>query len=151
MRMTILAALALAIPTVVVADEIADAVKARQDHFKARGQAIGVLAAMAKGEAEYDAAKAQEAADKLVELANEDISGLWPAGSSSEDLPGVSRALPAIWMEGSKVGEIGAKFAPAAEALQEAAGQGKAEMAGALGGVGQVCQECHKSYQQEKK
>lgn len=150
MRKIILTALALSIPTLVFADEITDAIKARQDHFKARGQAVGVLASMAKGETDYDAAAAQEAADKLVALANEDISGLWPAGSSSEDLPGVTRALPAIWAEGSRIGEIGAKFGPATEALQAAAGQGKAEMAAALGGVGAVCQECHKSYQAEK-
>ncbi len=151
MRKLILAAVMLAIPAVAVADEIADAVKARQDHMKGYGKNIGELAKMAKGEMDYDATAAQAAADAIAELAAKDQSGYWLPGSSSDDLPGVSRALPALWTDGAKLGEIGGKFGPAVAALQASAGAGQGEMAAALGGVGQVCSECHKAFQQEKK
>ncbi len=147
MRKTLLAVIALSIPTVVVADEIADALTARQDNMKGRGEAVNELAKMAKGEIGYDPALAQQSADRLVELISVNMSGMWPEGSSSEDLPGKSRALPALWADGAKVGEIAGKLGPAAALLKEEAGKGQAEMTAALAPVGQVCTECHKAFQ----
>ena len=151
MRKTIIATIVLAIPTFVAAQSLDDAVKARQEHMKSYGKSIGLLAKMAKGEVDYDSAQAQAAADMIVELTQKDQSGYWLPGTSSDDMPGVSRALPAIWAEGSKIGEVAGKLPPAALALQEVAGTGRSEMAGGLGAVGNSCNECHKSFQQEKK
>lgn len=151
MRKIIIAAIALSLPTLAVADELADAVKARQEHMKTYGKNIGMLAKMAKGEMEYDAAAAQAAADVLVEYSTKDQSGYWLPGTSSEDMPGVSYALPALWSsDGAKAGEIGKEFVMNAAALQEAAGAGQGEMGKALGAVGKNCSDCHKSFQAKK-
>ncbi len=150
MRKMILAAIALSIPTIVAADAMTDAVKARQDHMKGYGQSVGQLAKMAKGEMDYDAAAAQKAADMIVELSTKDQSGYWLPGTSSEDMPGVSYAKPALWTDGAKAGEFGGALVKAAAALQAVAGSGKGEMAQALGGVGQNCSGCHKVYQAKK-
>ena len=151
MRKLIIAAIVLALPTVGGAQSADEAVKARQDHMKSYGQSIGLLAKMAKGEVEYNPAEAQAAADTIAELSQKDQSGYWLPGTSTDDMPGVSRALPAIWVEGSNIGEIAGKLPPAALTLQQVAGSGRGEMAGALGDVGNTCNECHKSFQQEKK
>ncbi|MFV0359728.1 c-type cytochrome [Tropicimonas sp.] len=150
MRKLVIAAIAISVPGLVAANALTDAVKQRQNFMKGYGESVGMLARMAKGEVEYDAATAQGAADRIAEMAHRDTSAWYVPGSSSADLPGVSYALPALWADGAKVGEIAGRMAPAAETLKVAAGEGRAQMAGALGGVGQVCQDCHKSFQAKK-
>lgn len=122
------------------------AVSARKAHMQLYGFNLGILGAMAKGETEYDAAAASAAAGNLAAVASLNQSAYWVPGTSSEDLPGESRALPAIWEEGSKAGEIGASFAEAAANLAAVAGDGKDAMAGAMGAVGKGCGDCHKAY-----
>ncbi len=122
------------------------AVKARKAHMQLYAFNLGTLGAMAKGEMEYDAEAASAAANNLASLSSLGQRGYWAAGTSSDDLPDESRALPAIWQEGSKAGEIGASFAEAAAALAAVAGDGKDAMAGAIGPVGKACGDCHKAY-----
>jgi cytochrome c556 len=122
------------------------AVKARQAHMQLYGFNLGILGAMAKGEAEYDAGAAAAAAGNLAAVAALNQSAYWVPGTSSEDLPEESRALPAIWEEGSKAGEIGASFAEAAANLASVAGDGKDAMVSAFGAVGKGCGDCHKAY-----
>ncbi|WP_068118490.1 c-type cytochrome [Tropicimonas marinistellae] len=150
MRKIILTAIALSLPTLAVADAATDAVKARQDHMKSYGKQVGTFAAMAKGEVDYDPAAAQAAADALVELVNMDMSGFWIPGTSADDLPGVSYAKPDLWNNFEKAGGIGTELQKAAATMQEVAGNGQGEMAQALGGIGQQCQECHKAFQLKK-
>ena len=122
------------------------AVKARKAHMQLYAFNIGTLGAMAKGEAEYDADAASAAANNLATVATLSQRGYWMPGTSSDDLPDESRALPAIWESGSKAGEIGASFAEAAAALAAVAGDGKDAMAAAMGPVGKGCRDCHESY-----
>ncbi|MEM7752819.1 MAG: cytochrome c [Pseudomonadota bacterium] len=122
------------------------AVKARNAHMQLYGFNLGTLGAMAKGEVEYDADAASAAAANLAALATFNQSAYWVPGTSSDDLPGESRALPAIWEEGSTAGQIGASFAEATAALAAVAGDGKDAMAGAMGAVGKGCSDCHKAY-----
>ncbi len=122
------------------------AVKARKAHMQLYAFNLGTLGAMAKGEVEYDAGAASAAASNLAAVASLNQMAYWAPGTSSDDLPGESRSLPAIWEEGSKAGEIGASFAEAAAALAAVAGDGKDAMAGAMGPVGGACSECHKAY-----
>lgn len=150
MRKIIFTAIALSLPTLAIADAASDAVKARQEHMKSYGKQMGVFAAMAKGEVEYDAAAAQAAADTLAELTTKDQSGFWVEGSSAEDLPGVSYASADLWNNFDKAGAIGKDLAAAAAAMQGVAGSGKGEMAQALGEVGKNCQACHKEFQVKK-
>ncbi len=150
MRKFIIAAIALSLPTLAIADAATDAVKARQAHMKSYGKQMGTFAAMAKGEVEYDAAAAQAAADELGKLVMVDQSAFWLPGTSMDDLPGVSYAKPAFWSEMDKAGAIGKEMVAAVAAMQEVAGSGKGEMAQALGGIGKNCQACHKAYQAKK-
>ena len=122
------------------------AVTARKAHMQLYSFNLGTLGAMAKGEMEYDAEAASAAASNLASLASLSQRGYWTPGTSSDDLPGESRALPAIWEPGSTAGEIGASFAEAAAALAAVAGDGKDAMAAAMGAVGKGCGDCHKAY-----
>jgi cytochrome c556 len=122
------------------------AVKARKAHMQLYAFNLGTLGAMAKGEMEYDAEAAAAAANNLADLASLSQRGYWVPGTSSDDLPDESRALPAIWEPDSTAGEIGASFAEAAAALAAVAGDGKDAMSGAMGPVGKGCGDCHKAY-----
>lgn len=122
------------------------AVSARKAHMQLYSFNLGTLGAMAKGEVEYDAAAASAAAGNLAALSSLNQSAYWVPGTSSEDLPGESRAKPEIWQAGSTAAEIGATFAEAAAALAAVAGDGKDAMAGALGAVGKGCGDCHEAY-----
>lgn len=120
-------------------------IEARQGLMVYRAINIGMLAAMAKGEAEYDAAKAKVAADALVASASLDQSMLWPAGSDNAANP-KSTAAAAIWAEGSKIGDEAMAFKAAADAMAAAAGTDLASLQGAMGGLGGSCGSCHKAY-----
>jgi len=146
MRKAIITAIALAIPTGLAAGPMEDTIAARQGYFKLLGANIGVLAAMAKGERDYEAAAAQAAADNLVTLSNYKLDHLFAPGTSSEDFPDTTRALPKIWDNMPDVGNKVADLNKAALAMQGVAGQGKAEMAGALGALGGACKACHDNY-----
>ena len=122
------------------------AVKARQAHMQLYAFNLGTLGAMAKGEMEYDADAASAAAGNLAAVATLNQRAYWVPGTSSDDLPDESRALPAIWESGSKAGEIGASFAEAAANLAAVAGDGKDAMVAAIGPVGKGCGDCHKAY-----
>ena len=122
------------------------AVKARQAHMQLYGFNLGILGAMAKGEAEYNADAAQAAADRLASLATMNQWAYWTPGTSTEELGSETRALPAIWQDGSKAGEIGGQMAEAAVALAAVASDGQAALGPALGPVGGACGACHKAY-----
>ena len=126
------------------------AVTARKAHMQLYSFNLGTLGAMAKGEVEYDADAASAAAGNLAALAALSQRAYWVPGTSSDDLPDESRALPAIWQEGSKAGEIGASFAEAAAALAAVAGDGKDPMAAAIGAVGKGCGDCHEGYRKPR-
>lgn len=124
------------------------AVKARQAHMQLYQHNLGILGGMAKGEIDYDAAAAQAAADNLAALTSLNQRSYWAPGTSRDDLGEETRALPAIWAEGSKAGEIGGQLQEAAAELASVAGMDRESLGPALGPVGQACQACHKEYRQ---
>lgn len=145
MRKLILAA-ALAIPTATLAaDPVEDTIAARQGFYKLLGANMGVLAGMAKGEVEYDAAAAQTAADNMGALTMYNVAHLYMPGTSSADSD-KSRALPKIWEDFPGVQAKGAAFGDAVKAMQAVAGAGKDQMAGAMGALGGSCKGCHDTY-----
>ncbi|MCW8843196.1 MAG: cytochrome c [Rhodobacteraceae bacterium] len=144
MRHVLLAAL-IAAPALAYANPAEETVEARQGYYKLLGENMGVFAAMAKGERDYDAAAAQTAADNMVLLSNYDVTHLFAPGTSSFDLD-KTRALPDIWDDMAGVQSKFADFSKAAAAMKDVAGQGKAEMAGALGPLGGTCKGCHDAY-----
>lgn len=122
---------------------------ARQGIMAYRAIQLGTLGAMAKGEAEYDAAKAQKAADNLVTAVTIDASMLWPKGSDSDAVEG-TKALPAIWAEGSTIGADAKAAVEAVMALQAAAGKDLDSLKAAMGPVGEACTACHKSFRKSE-
>ena len=126
-------------------DPNAAAVKARQAHMTLYSHNLGPLGGMARGNMDYDADVAQAAADNLAALATMSQAGYWLPGTDSDSVEG-SRALAAIWEEGSTAGDIGAQLAEAAVALQGEAGNGLEALQAAIGPVGQSCGACHDDY-----
>ncbi|MEZ5779638.1 MAG: cytochrome c [Paracoccaceae bacterium] len=118
-------------------------IKARQGIMNYRALNLGVLGAMAKGEAEYDAAAAQKAADNIAASAKLDVSMLWPEGSDNSANP-MSTADAKGWTAEAGVGEKEEAFVTAAMAMQAAAGNGLDAVKEAMGPLGESCGGCHK-------
>lgn len=121
------------------------AVGARKAVMGLRAFSMGTLAGMAKGDVPYDAAAAQAAADNMLAMANINMMAMWPAGSDNGAITGTN-ALPAIWAEGSTIGEKGEAHTDAAKAMQAAAGVDLAALRGAMDGLGASCGGCHKEF-----
>lgn len=147
MLLTAIAATILSVPAAFAADEaIKDAVEARQGYYKLLGANMGMLAGMAKGEIEYDAEKAKLHAGNIANLAKTNHGFLFVPGSSSEDLPGVSRALPALWKDMAGVGAAAKKYSEAAANIAKVAGEGRAALGGGVKMLGGSCKGCHDNY-----
>jgi cytochrome c556 len=125
------------------------AVAARQGHMRVMALNIGVLGGMARGDADYDAEAAQTAADNLLIMTTLSHRFYWPEGTDNASIEG-TRALPAIWEEGSRVGEYAGQLNTAAQGLAAAAGGGLDAMRAALGPVGNACGACHDDYRAEQ-
>tara|TARA_R110002051_G_scaffold70936_4_gene127860 strand:+ start:1479 stop:1958 length:480 start_codon:yes stop_codon:yes gene_type:complete len=123
------------------------AAKARQSHMQLYSFNLATLGGMAKDEIAYDVAAAQTAADNLAALASLSQAGYWLPGSDNESIE-KTRALPAIWAEGSDIGVKGQAFVEAVMAMQVAAGTDVDALKAAMGPLGGACGACHKSYRQ---
>ena len=126
-------------------DQLPGSVKARQGLMQNYAFSLGTLGGMAKGETAYDAEMAQAAADRLVALSALPQAGLWPEGTSSDEVMG-SRALPAIW---ENMEDFTADFKTlneAATAMAEVAGTGQEALGPQMGALGKSCGGCHEEY-----
>lgn len=122
-------------------------VAARQGEMDLMAVNAGVLGAMAKGTAPYDATAAAVAAANIVAVTSIDQGLLWPEGTSNADIKD-TKALPAIW---EKRDDFMAKWddlGDAASTMLAAAGNGQEALATAMGGLGGACTACHKAYRQ---
>jgi len=124
---------------------VESAVKARQAHMQLQGFNMAPLAAMARGELPYDAEQAAALAGNLDALVNMDMAHYWPPGSAQGEIED-TRALPAIWENGSDIGAKVEAMRAAAGALNTAAGTDLAALQAAVGPVGQACGACHQSF-----
>lgn len=142
-----LAALTLAAGLVLPLAAGADpaAIAARKAHFQSYNAQIGVLVAMARGEAPYDAARAQAAAIALDDLTRVDVPALFPAGSGAESMA-ETRALPAIWDDLETFAQRHADLQQATAALRLVAGTDLAALRGSVGQVGGACGACHQQF-----
>jgi len=147
MRVTIIAALIIA-PSLAVAhaDHHEDVAKARLAFFTLFGANIGPLAKMAKGEIEYDAERAALHARNFAALSAYDPSLHFEPGTSNADIPGKTRALPAIWEDRAGFGEKLAAFGDAVDNLVEVARSGRAALGGGVRQLGGSCKGCHDDF-----
>ena len=121
---------------------------ARQAHMKLYAFNLDGLGAMAKGAVEYDADAARSAANNLLALAMMNQDAYWVRGTSTMELGSATRALPSIWEDGSRFGDIGVQLIEAASQLAAMAGDGQDALRGAMRGVGGACGACHRNYRQ---
>ncbi len=119
----------------------------RQALMKSQGGATKAISDYAKGMG--DQAAAQAAIDKLL-AANAKIDGLFPAGTSSTDLPGKTAAKPAIWTDHDGFVKAIATLhdAEAAEATAIKSGV-PADAAAGMGAIGKACGGCHSVYREK--
>lgn len=126
-------------------------IKARQGMFQVAGFNLGILAAMVKGEREYNAELAAASA-KNVHLASMiDQGAVWPEGSDTSNaaLAGKTNAMPELWMNLPDVVKKHGAWTAASAKLAEAAGNGLDALKPALGEVGKTCKSCHDDYRQK--
>ena len=128
------------------------AVKARLAYMQLNGFYMGQLAAVAKGQVDYDPAQATGIARSLLALATMEVGAMWPAGSGNDNpaLAGKTRAKPEIWSTYPAVAEKADALTQALGAMVEAAGTDLASLQGAFGAVGAGCGGCHRSFRAEK-
>lgn len=127
-------------------DPIEKAIKARQSYFQLVSFNAGPLFGMAKGNVDYDAKKAQDLANNLLALTSMTNGALWPKGSDNDAKKGKTRALPAIWESGSKIGDSSKAFKDAVKQLASVAGNGLDALKPAVGDLGKSCGGCHKPF-----
>ena len=122
----------------------ADAVKARQQHFKEVGGAAKALGEQFKSGAP-DSAIVKTQAAKLSQLAPT-LPTWFPAGTGAE--AGVkTRALPLIWTDSAGFAAAAKTLASATTKLNALAAAGDVAGAGAqMQAVGAACGGCHKKF-----
>ena len=113
---------------------------------------LGMLGAMARGDAPYDAELASAAANNLLAASKMNNRAMWPAGSdmSAAGYEGISFAKAGIWAADSEVGAKSQALTEALEAMAAVAGNGLDAVRGNMGAVGDGCKGCHELYRADR-
>lgn len=123
------------------------AVSDRQALMKSQGPDTKAIGDYGKGAG--DQAKAQAAIDHLL-AANAKMAGLFPAGTSSADLPGKTAAKPTIWTDHDGFVKAIAALHDAEVAEAAAIKSGTpADVAAGAGAIGKACGGCHSVYREK--
>jgi cytochrome c556 len=117
------------------------AIKARQESMEGIKDAMGALAAIAKGEAPFDAQVVEKNAGIIAKNLS-DAASHFPKGSEAGDVE--TWALPEIWSDGSDFQERMETAVVEAEGLQSVTAE--TEFRPALGKLGTSCKNCHQMY-----
>ena len=127
-------------------------IKARQGLMQVTSFNLGMLAAMAKGERDYDAKLAAEAGQNVHRAAMMNSASLWPEGSdlSNKELTVETAAKPEAWSTYPEIYEKHKAWLEASEKLAAVAGDGLDALKPAVGGVGKSCKGCHDDFRQKK-
>jgi cytochrome c556 len=124
---------------------LAGPIEDRQAAMKQNGKSIGALAAIAKGEAPYDAAVVKKNADIIHEDFVKAFASFPPG---SEKGPPETYAKAEIWSDPDGFKAAQDKAMKAVETL--AATTDEAGFKTALGGLGDACKGCHEKYRRPK-
>jgi len=128
------------------------AIKARQAMFQIYNYSMGTLSAMAKGEMEYNAEMASEAAKNLEAAANLGQSTMWPPGSDNENEANArTRAKKEIWETFPDIVEKADALKTASAVLAQSAGNGLEALQADIGKVGASCKGCHDDFRAKRK
>lgn len=138
-------------PAAIAADKsIEKAIKARQGLMQVYSFNLGLLSAMAKGEMDYDAELAANAAANLNAAVTMKNGAMWPQGSGN-DSEYKTRALAEIWSTYPEIADKGKAMAEASGALMAVAGNGLDALKGSIGDAGKSCKGCHDDFRAKKK
>jgi len=149
MRKALVSALLLTLPLGAHAADPEEVIDARQGYYSLLGLEMHNLVAMAKGEIEYDAENAKGHAADMLTLTQYSMADLYAPGTSKADMPGKTRALPAMWEDMAGVQEKGKAFVTAVKDLNRVAGEGRGQLAKAVQDLGGTCKGCHDEYRAE--
>ena len=148
MRQLILASALAALPAAAIAqdqDPITQAIEARQGFYTLLGANMGTLAAMAKGDIDYDEAAAMQAGNNIEALTNYSVPMHFIEGSSNADAEGTD-ALPAIWENMDDFRQKFADLGEAAAGAGDAVAGGQENIGPVIGQLGEACKACHDQY-----
>lgn len=126
------------------------AIKARKAVMSLYAWNLGQLAAMAKGERDYDPDVAATAAENIRILASMNNGAAWPQGSDSTALPGATRAKVDAWTTYPESAEINKSLAEAAAVLAASAADGLGSVQANIGAIGGACSACHKKFRESQ-
>lgn len=132
------------------ADAIDDAIKARISFYQVAKHYFVPLAAMAKGDIEYNAEQAKLNAKIIETLSQMNTDSMWPEKSSKTDRPGQTRALAKIWSEYDAALVKLKDWKDTSTVLAKTAGNGLDELRKGLSAVNKACTACHDTYRAEK-
>lgn len=132
--------------SLMIGSAVADPIDDRKANMKERGALLRVLAPVAQGRQDFDAATVLDALEKLSVNAQAatDIDALWPEGSESGD----TKSAATIWSDREGYKAASDKFAADVAAAVEAAPQDLAAFQAAFGPVAGNCGACHEVYRQ---
>jgi cytochrome c556 len=132
--------------TQALADDGERAMWARQGFMNLVSWEIGPLFGMAKGDMPYDAEAAKTHAARLKALYTYPFPSLFIEGTSKEDRPGKTRALPEIWKDQAKFDEAFKNIQAAIDALPDKVGVDQPTLAAAVSEIGKSCGGCHQDF-----
>jgi cytochrome c556 len=136
---------AMALGAVGVAASSTDAIKSRQHAMESISDALRALAAIAKGEAPFDAAVVKEKAT-AIENHLQEASTLFPEGSGEGNVE--TWAKPEIWSDHEGFVAKLKEAQSAAGALQSVSVE--PAFRPAFGKLGNSCKGCHQTYRRPK-
>ncbi len=124
----------------------ADPIEDRKANMKERGALMRVLAPVAQGKQDFDAATIMDALEKLKvnAEAGRDVAALWPAGTETGD----TKSAPSIWADLEGYQAASDKYAVDVAAAVEAKPQDLAAFQAAFGPVAANCGSCHEKFRQ---
>jgi cytochrome c556 len=124
-------------------------VAARQATMKQEGPSLRTVSDYANDKG-TDQATAIAKTQELLALSDK-LMGLWPAGTSSKDMPGKSNAKPEIWTDLEKFKALYAGQKKGEEELLAAVQKGdKAAVQAAIANIGKnSCSACHGTYREK--
>ena len=125
---------------------MADPAADRQSMMSNVGKAMAHLAAMAKGEAPYDA-RVADAAFRVMNTAALGFGSQFPEGSETGS---ETEAAPAIWSDRAGFDTAIGQFASATSAAVAAAPADLDAFKPVFGGVAGTCKSCHEGYRISK-
>ena len=141
--------LSVALPTFADRDPKKEAIKARQAEMQLRKFNAGPLFAMAKGDMPYDAKMAEKLAGNLKLMLDLDNGRAWMKGTSNEDYPDDTTALPKIWETWPKIADYGKDYKEAVNELAAASGNGVDALRSKVKKLGKACKNCHDDFREE--